>query len=325
MSWTCKACQTCNWENRVTCRTCSAVQWPSPTAAAKKTKGKKQTITVTATSTQPSLTMAAAEEVPIGPAGTATVAQLKAEIDGLKASLAALGPKTSLGSAATNVARESLEAGIKDIEARIRRIQDRRTPLERLEGLRGAIGRGRRRLTEMQTEKSALEEKIAAEEALLAGRVAEVEELESNLLRGISKDRLGFQMEDQATVPPWLAGVLEEFAALVERGAITDAKSMAASLRGLSVPPPRPMPPEQISYATEADSSMGITPTPIHDTWNDIDQGSDSDLDEPTPVPAAQVTRPQAVAPSEKVRLNGKHLVETPQMGQAGSSMASGA
>lgn len=325
MSWMCKACRTCNWESRVTCRSCSAVQWPSPTAAAGKPKGGTKRAggpgsapgtTPPAGASPPSVGVAGA---PKGSTEPPTVAQLKAEVAGLKASLDALGPATSQGSAATATARESLQAGIDDLEARIR---DQRSPLERLQGLRGAIGRGRRRLTEMNAEREAIVNKIEAEEELLAKRQGELEELERELMEDISKDKPGFRVGAQAAAPPWLAEALEDLAALLEKGATIDRSSMAASLRGLAVPPPAPMPPDR-DEAT-GDAAMGETsgtPSQYHIGC------SDDDLDS-TPVPMKQASAtlaPQAVTPSDRRKLSGKHLVETPQLGAQGSARAGGA
>ena len=116
----------------------------------------------------------------------------------------------------------------------------------------------------MNTEKEAIVNKIEAEEELLARRQEEMEELELELLNGISKDKPGLRAGAQAAAPPWLAEALEGLAVLLEKGATIDRSSMAASLRGLAVPPPGPMPPDRDE--TTGDVAMGETSGPPRST-----------------------------------------------------------
>ena len=208
-----------NWSTRESCRGCGVVVWPLLAAVKNKKKSAggngtnalggaavKMTSTkvtpVKACATAPVVKCTAVEESE--PKGEPSVAQLRQELAKLEASL-----KVFNGGGASEV-EESLETNAvqalirQNIEAVKAKIRDQRPVTERLEGLRGAIQRGRNRLKAAEAELNEVQMRIAAEKEILTKREAEMATLEHELMAEVA-NRNKFQsfreMEEQH-VPP---------------------------------------------------------------------------------------------------------------------------
>jgi len=218
-------------------------------------------------------------------APTAGKPDLKAQLAGLNAAREAL-----LVSGAPTTALDAIEQEAAEIQ---RQLKDLRPTGEKLEGLRGVIRRGERRLQEAEKELERIQAQIKNEQEEITLHKDELAALETELVQ---------ELQGPPEVPPWLKDTLLQLAGHLRSGGPIDPQQIAASIEGLTIPPPAPEPAE--NPGEEEDE----TPVIQASTYAKVSRG--------TGKPSAAWT---TVVPT---RLRTKTQAETPQLGARGSTWA---
>ena len=129
--------------------------------------------------------------------------------------------------------------------------------------------------------------------------------LEAELVKDLTPTPLGFRPTQQAIIPPWVGGRLKYFAQQLKAGNLTNHAALAEQLLLLGESPVPTS--EGMSWADESE-----IPYPTEQ----LEVLTETDMD-----CAEQQAPPQwSVAPGNRRRLLGKHMVETPQLGAPGSA-----
>ena len=164
-------------------------------------------------------------------APTAGKPDLKAQLAGLNAAREAL-----LVSGAPTTALGAIEQEAAEIQ---RQLKDLRPTGEKLEGLRGVIRRGERRLQEAEEELVRIQAQTKGEQEEITLHRDELAALETELVQELQGLLLG-----PPEVPPWLKDTLLQLATHLRSGGPIDPQQIAASIEGLTIPPPAPEPAE---------------------------------------------------------------------------------
>jgi hypothetical protein len=284
-AWSCKSCSTSNWNDRTTCRACSSPKkssgppWSNggtSTPGGKRTpKGTPQTLTppINTKSTTSSAAEADAAE-PVTPQ------QLKGQLKELQTARTALA-----GPLNTSAAAVALDEHIFAINAKLNGLK----PVgERLDGLRGVIGRCQKRIQDAQDARKAAADAFAKETADLQRYQAELRELETSVQAPFSN----------AQPPEWLASSLHLLIESLQKGGDVSRDGMVQALRGVLIPPV----PSTFDLTTE-------------DDMND-----DEEFVTPTMPPPASFGGTSSGQPPGRMRMNTKTMVETtPMVGMPGS------
>ena len=156
---------------------------------------------------------------------------LKAQLAGLNAAREAL-----LVSGAPTTAFGAIEQEAAEIR---RQLKDLRPTGEKLECLRGVIRRGERRLQEAAEELVRIQAQTKGEQEEITLHRDELAALETELVQELQGLLLG-----PPEVPPWLKDTLLQLATHLRSGGPIDPQQIAASIEGLTIPPPAPEPAE---------------------------------------------------------------------------------
>ena len=230
-AWTCKGCATTNWNDRVTCRACngpkkgSGPPWAGSggTNGGSSTPGKRTPKSTPQTQTPPSTTKTAATVAAEADAAEpVTPQQLKGQLKELQTARTALA-----GPLNTSAAAVALDEHIFAINAKLNGLK----PVgERLDGLRGVIGRCQKRIQDAQDARKAAADAFAKETADLQRYQAELRELETSVQAPFSN----------AQPPEWLASSLHLLIESLQKGGDVSRDGMVQALRGVLIPPVPP-------------------------------------------------------------------------------------
>ena len=208
--------------------------------------------------------------------------------------------------AATGAAATLMQALDEEIANLKKALQDRKPQAERLEGLRGVILRGERRLEAAKRELKEALDKVEKEEKEIAENKEELAQLEKDIVSGISDG--AFSGSATAAPPPWLKASLADIARHVRTATEVNLDTLADTLDGLLLPPPAPMPP---------DADDGGTRTPVGACHQ---QEGDSEGDAAMENNSAQEDAENAYQVVRR-RIRGKAMTDTPMLGMPGSTL----
>jgi hypothetical protein len=224
-AWSCKSCSTTNWNDRTTCRACNSPKkssgppW-SNGGSSTPPGGKRTPKSTPQTQTPPSTAKAAATSAAEADAAEpVTPQQLKGQLKELQTARTALA-----GPLNTSAAAVALDEHIFAINAKLNGLK----PVgERLDGLRGVIGRCQKRIQDAQDARKAAADTFAKETADLQRYQAELRELETSVQAPFSN----------AQPPEWLASSLHLLIESLQKGGDVSRDGMVQALRGVLIPP----------------------------------------------------------------------------------------
>jgi hypothetical protein len=198
---------------------------------------------------------------------------------------------------------DGIQDEIEDVQCQIRGM---RPTGERLEGLKGVIARGERRLEQARQDLQEASIRIDSETKEIAEHKAELAELEQQLVRELRDARPG--TATPVVIPPWMCDTILKLAGHLRGGGPINPTQLAASLEGLVIQPPPPEPAEELGELDPDEGEMS----------DDCGNFSEEDFLKAAPKRGPEQGF-QEVA-GRRTRAKGKTFVATPQLGQRGST-----